>query len=168
MEIKLEPLKGKHIVKTFQWIENPYLLETFLIRGELDWKTHEEYWKRKTNDQTQRVFAITVDGVHVGNCGFKNLSFEKFDGELWIYIGDTEMHKKGIGEQATKRLLEFGFEHLKLSKIYLHVAQFNIPAVNLYRKIGFNNISKPLDENWSNRGCAVLYMEVSKEKWMSQ
>jgi RimJ/RimL family protein N-acetyltransferase len=50
----------------------------------------------------------------------------------------------GVGTQATKLIIDYGFNILKLKKIYLNVRSENINAIKSYKKCGFiqTDISK--------------------------
>lgn len=54
-----------------------------------------------------------------------------------ILVDPAKRSGKGIGTQIVGRLMELGFDLLKLHRIDLHVLETNIPARNLYRKLGF-------------------------------
>ena len=132
-------------------------------RGEVTWEGHLAYFERVLADPCQRVYAILDGGVHVGNCGFKNLAPKTREGELWIYLGDSATRGKGIGLQATHLLVEEGFGRLGLDMIYLHVADFNAAARSIYGKLGFSEV--PLQGNadsWAGRDCEVIRMELRK------
>jgi RimJ/RimL family protein N-acetyltransferase len=116
--VSLEPYIQKHVLKTFKWVLNPELRKLFLMRGVPTWGGHTKHFERVLHDPTQRVYAVLAGDEHVGNCGLKNLSPLKTEGELWIYIGEPSMREKGIGKHATELLLHEGFEVLGLKMIY--------------------------------------------------
>ena len=160
------PFNEGHIHNTFAWVRETELSHLFLIRGEVTWDKHLDYFNRVLHDRTQHVYAIQVDNLHVGNCGLKNISNLKKEGELWIYIGESSMRNKGIGKCAVYQLLQIAFETLGLELIYLHIADYNIGALKFYEKLGFIRI--PLengDNEWSNRNCKIIKMELRKYKF---
>ncbi len=114
MKIDLELFNHKHILKTYEWVSNLELRKQFLIRGDVTWEKHIEYFERALNDPTQRIYAILADGSHVGNCGFKNIKPSQKEGEVWIYIGESVMQRKGIGARAVEFWWQDGFEAVKL------------------------------------------------------
>ncbi len=164
-KLKLEAFSKKHLKLTFEWISNPDLRRRFLMRGgNPSWEQHLEYSRKVLNDVQQRVYAILVNGKHVGNCGFKNLRPLEKEGELWIYIGEGSYQGKGIGAKAVRLLLREGFEKLKLGFICLHVAEFNAAARRIYEKFEFKQVPLSSDEQdaWSDCGAKVLRMELRK------
>ena len=165
LEVSLVPFTQKHVSITFNWISETELRNLFLIRGEIDWEIHKNYFNNILSDSTQYIFAILFLNRHVGNCGLKNISLKNKEGEMWIYIGDSSMRGKSIGKHATELLLHEGFNVLKLKMIYVHVADFNTAARRLYEKLGFNEVTMIDDSNeWSDRGCKIIRMELMKQK----
>jgi len=159
-DCSLIPFDERHIQKTFVWVSDPEIRRLFLMRGEVTWEGHRQYWSRILSDSRQKVFAILDEGgVHVGNCGFKNIS--PSEGELWIYFGEPGVRGKGLGTKATRLLIQEGFSHLDLSMIYLHVADFNTAARAMYKKIGFSEVPlKAGIDDWADRGCRIIRMEL--------
>lgn len=70
---------------------------------------------------------------------FKNLP------EISIMIG--EHTGKGFGTEASRLLLDFAFKTLKLSEVHLSVYKDNLPAVAVYKKLGFETYKEIKDEN---------------------
>ena len=163
MDVSLTPLTEEHISKTFSWVQDPELQKLFLMRGKVTWSGHKDYFRKVLRDSTQRIYAILAAGVHIGNCGLKHLSLSKKEGELWIYIGESSMRNKGIGQKAVQLLLYKGFEVLGLERVCLHVADSNVVARRFYEKIGFCEIEIPPEsDEWSKSGCRVISMELNR------
>ena len=105
----LIPFTEHHIARTFTWIQDKDFRRYFLMRSEPTWNRHFKHFKDALNDSNQYIYAIIVNGEHVGNCGLKRAGEET--GELWIYIGDSNFREKGIGTYATKLLLSQAIDH---------------------------------------------------------
>src|SRR5208283_5016290 len=73
----------------------------------------------------------------VGLIGLSNLNLRYGRAEYWIYIGETESRRKGLASDATVLILDYGFNTLALHRVYLVVMENNLPALAMYRKLGF-------------------------------
>lgn len=153
----LATFASSHVPQTFLWVSNPGLQRDFLIREVPTKKGNVEYWTKVLCDTTQRVYAIYILHNHVGNCGLKNLTNE--EGELWIYVGDTSMRKKGVGSSATRLLLDIAFKELGLKLVYVHVARASSIAKGMYKTLGFKEVDW-LENEWQGR--EVVRMELAK------
>lgn len=164
MDISLITFAEEHIRQTFDWVQDPKLQKSFMIRGDITWQGHQTHFKKILNDSTQRVYAIIFSGEHVGNCGLKHLSLTKKEGELWIYIGETSQRNKGIGRKAVELLLAKGFVELSLREICLHVANFNTAVLDFYKKLGF--CESPVNdesEEWDKRADKVIRLSLKHD-----
>lgn len=118
-------------------MQDEELQKNFLFRRDITIKEHSEWYDKLKNDKSQIVFAIISENTHIGNCGFKNINMVDRKAELWIYLGNENFKGKGLGRKATNLLLSYGFNNFHFNKIYLHVAEFNKNAINLYKQLGF-------------------------------
>ena len=97
-------------------------------------KTIEWYQKNKKN-KNRYDMVIEYNNIPVGVIGIINIDKKK--GEYYITLGEKEYKRKGISFIASKLLLDYAFNDLKLEKIWLCVDEKNIAARKLYEKIGF-------------------------------
>lgn len=89
-------------------------------------------------------FTIIYNGLAIGFMGFSNINRKTKTADIFIMIGEDRYRRKGLGKEALKYLLEYGFKKLKLKEINLEVNKKNKIAIKLYKKAGFKikNINK--------------------------
>ena len=136
----LQPVAKDHEKKTFEWVTDSEFRKNFMIRGEPSWETHIDYFENLIEDDTQLAYAIFMDEIHVGNCGFKYINNLVKSAEVWLYIGNIDVRGLGLGGSALNLLLNNGVNHLGLTDVFVHVAENNQAAINLYRNNGFFEI----------------------------
>ena len=73
----------------------------------------------------------------IGHIGLYNINLDVKSAEYAILIGDNEYLGKGVGYQVTDLILNYGFNSLGLNRIWLSLISENLPAMNLYLKVGF-------------------------------
>lgn len=166
LNLMLVPFEWKHVSATYAWVQNPQLQNDFLLRKEITWEGHIQYFEQVLADTTQKIYAIIFEEYHIGNCGFKYIDYANNRGELWIYLGNYSHHGRGIGNDATQQLLEKGFAELSFDMIYLHVAEFSQKALTIYKKLGFTTTPCNGCIGWSNRNTAITHMELSRKTWL--
>ena len=67
----------------------------------------------------------------------RDIDDEHHKAEYGIFIGEDDARGKGVGTAAAELILKYGFEELKLHKIFLRVLADNGRAVHSYEKAGF-------------------------------
>lgn len=97
----------------------------------------DRYLDLLVSDPDRRSYAIEVDGVHIGNVGLKGYDWEKRTAECFIEIGEAAMRGKGVGSAAMRALLDIAFDKMHLERVRLGVFEFNVAAIQMYRKLGF-------------------------------
>ena len=110
---------------------------------------------------TRQRFAIeTLEGKHIGNCSFYNISPDKRETELGIMIGDRDYWNKGYGEDTIRLLVNYIFERQKLNRVYLKTLDWNLRAHACFKKCGFMPFGTLVRDGYS-----FLLMEVNREDW---
>ncbi len=98
----------------------------------------ETDWIRSLSSKKNEVhFGIEVDGTLVGTTGLRDIDFVSKRAEFGIMIFNKDYWNKGIGTDATKLILKYGFEILGLHRIMLKVFESNTRAFRVYEKCGF-------------------------------
>ncbi|MCB0129847.1 MAG: GNAT family N-acetyltransferase, partial [Caldilineaceae bacterium] len=82
-------------------------------------------------------FAVEVDGLLIGHCALFNFAETARTAELGITIGDKAYWGRGYGGEAIGLLVDYGFRHHNLHRIYLTAHRDNARAIAAYRKAGF-------------------------------
>jgi RimJ/RimL family protein N-acetyltransferase len=87
---------------------------------------------------------------------------------LGIAIGDKSYWNKGYGQDATRLLLDYGFNLLGLNSIMLGVYSFNKRAINCYKRIGFREIGKRRQARIiGGKKYDVILMDILGEEFRS-
>jgi len=92
------------------------------------------------------IHLIYMDGLLVGEMNFQADPihlYKKEAGTAWIglVIGEESARGKGIGVQAIKHL-EDVIREQHFSRIELGVFEFNVRAIKLYEKMGYQEIGR--------------------------
>jgi RimJ/RimL family protein N-acetyltransferase len=98
------------------------------------------------------VFAIVDIATDklLGNVFFMDVDSIYRIAEAGIFIGDGDARGKGIGTQALKLLLSYGFDTLNLHSINLHVHADNLAAIRCYEKAGFKEYGRRTESVFKN------------------
>ena len=99
----------------------------------------ENFYRSVTGSKNDVIFAIVdkKSGRHVGNVKLGPIHWLHRSAILGILIGEKEFWGKGIGLEATRLVVEYGFNRLNLHRIELGVFAEHKAAVRCYEKAGF-------------------------------
>lgn len=102
----------------------------------------------------------------IGSVYLRDIDREKGEAEYGIFIGERDALGKGYGTQAAKWMLDYGFETIRLKKIFLRLLQDNPRALKSYEKAGFQLINNRRETVTLQQGeCVVLFMEIDRCRW---
>lgn len=88
-------------------------------------------------DEKNQHFAIVDEqNEYMGTISLKNINKVDNNAEYAI-VTRTVAHGKGLALEATKEILNYAFNELKLHKVYLNVLEENRRANRFYEKCGF-------------------------------
>lgn len=95
-------------------------------------------------------FAIEVDGLYIGGCGLFSFDHVARRAMLGIGIGDKAYWGQGYGREAVQLLVDYGFRHHNLNKVWLEVWGRNQRAIRAYRASGFLEEGRLRQHVWSD------------------
>lgn len=120
-----------------------------------------------TNDH-QAWFGIETlaPAELVGTCCLVDIDWVGRVAELRIRIGDKAAWGKSLGHEACALLVDFGFRHLNLERIWLRVFARNPRALQVYRKLGFVEEGR-LRRAWRLAGVTddVIVLGLLRDEW---
>jgi len=99
----------------------------------------EAYYQQTTGSRNQVIFAIvdSQSDQHIGNVKLGPIHWIHRSATFGILIGDARFWGKGIGLEATRLAVEYGFQKLNLRRIDLGVFAGHESAISCYEKAGF-------------------------------
>ncbi len=135
----------------------PQSLERFTAEAEAEWA--------KGGREPTR-YAIEADGAVIGECGLGNFDHVARVCELGIGIGDRGYWGKGYGREAVSLLVEYGFLHHNLHRIWLTANADNERARRAYLACGFVEEGTFRDQAWSDgKYVDWILMGILRPEW---
>ena len=135
--VVLRPLASTDLRRCVKWFSDPQVIH-FLGRNASITLAEEEKWFRDYERRMdEQIFAIEVEGQHIGNLGLHKIDRTHRKAEVGIVIGEPTFWSRGHGSDAMRVALRYGFEVLGLNKISLEVLEYNTRALRTYERLGF-------------------------------
>jgi RimJ/RimL family protein N-acetyltransferase len=99
---------------------------------------------RKLIDKQSHIFSIIDLKTEklIGRCLLFDVDQINRKATFGIDIGDKSYWDQGYGQDATRLILDYGFNLLNLHNIMLGVFSYNQRAINCYKKVGFKEIGR--------------------------
>lgn len=122
-----------------RWRNNPKVKKNFCIQSDFTIESHTKWYNTMilTGKVKQFIIIDKESNLSVGSVYLRDIDHINKKAEYGIFIGEDSCRGKGLGSDAANLIIEFGFNTLKLHKIFLRVFSDNKIAINSYEKAGF-------------------------------
>jgi RimJ/RimL family protein N-acetyltransferase len=141
-------------------------------------RTREEvraFMKRFLDQQIQvpRIkfqFAVTLKsgGQLIGNCGIRRDSPAAREADMGYEL-DPKHWRKGYATEAARAVLDFGFSHMKVTRVTAWCIADNVASARVLEKIGMK-LEKRMRHHqyFKGRWWDTLWYAISYEDWQAK
>jgi RimJ/RimL family protein N-acetyltransferase len=135
--------------------------------------TEEAWFERMLGVQGRDLYHFAIcmreGGQAIGTIALHDIDLKHGNAEVGIAIGEPELWEQGLGTDAMRAIMDFGFGTLRLERIQLQVYAFNERARRSYEKCGFvleGTRRQALLRD--GRRHDVHLMSILREEWAAQ
>ena len=112
------------------------------------------------------MFVVEVRRVKIGVVGLCGWDAIDATAELSFYIGRPSSRRKGYTTRALRLLIRWGFQSMRLDRIWAEAYDFNAPSHAVLRSLGFVEEGRLRSHVWKNgQRCDSLMFGLLKEEW---
>ena len=136
--MKLRKPLAKDAERMLEWMKDPRTKEIFATDFASLTRQNVEEFISACNDDTENVNFVCVDDNdrYLGTVSLKHIDNKAKNAEYAVsFCYDAQ--GTGAASFATKEILKYAFETLKLERVYLNVIPQNGRANSFYKKMGF-------------------------------
>ncbi|NLN14757.1 MAG: GNAT family N-acetyltransferase [Tissierellia bacterium] len=135
--VTIRPLQLEDVFYMRNWgcHDNP-LLSDYNFPNMTD-EQIKKWYKHKTSSFFNKYYGVlNEDKRLIGYFGIKDIKYLKRESTLGV-VFDPNFINKGYGTETLREYLKYYFNHMKMKRMYLEVAEFNKRAMRVYEKLGF-------------------------------
>lgn len=138
-QIYLRPMTEEDADLIVEWRNRPELKRFFICQDDFTKEGHLQWFRqmKATQRACQMMICDKKTDMPLGSVDIKAIDWEHHKGEYGIFLGEEAARGRGIGTEAAKLMLAYGFEQLGLHRIYLRALATNEQAIRSYEKAGF-------------------------------
>ncbi len=104
----------------------------------------------------------------IGNTSLFQINPRDLHAQTGIFIGDKSCWNKGLGTEAMRLLLEYGFTSRNLRKVMLSCFGHNLRAKAAYEKLGFQEVGRYKEHRFvQGEYVDMILMEVFRERFFA-
>lgn len=127
---------------------------------------HLNWWKRIKNDSHEERLIFTINQQRAGFCKFCYI--DRVNNSC-VLGADLHADYRGHGHATPmwKMMLDHCFDDLKLFRVSLTTAEYNVPGIKVYTKLGFlpeGKLTKSLKRDGVYYDQLLYYMTIDTRK----
>jgi len=171
--VYLTASEPEHVVERAQAISGSEVGHYLGIKSPLSRDAAERFAKELLGQVGKTLFSFNImrieDARLVGAVDLRDIDRENGSAEVAIFVGDPSLFGRGLGTDALRCVLDFGFGEQRLERIQLQVFDYNTRARRSYEKAGFQT-DAVLRRARFHRGAHhdVLVMSILRDEWLAQ
>jgi RimJ/RimL family protein N-acetyltransferase len=164
--VRIGGIRLSHAPAMLRWMRDPAVARNIGLRQRPSLEKTKDWIRRVSRDATVRPYAISLAGRHVGNVVLDRIDPYLATARLSVYVGEKDALSMGVATTAIYLVLKKAFRAEKLHKVWLTVHEHNMPAINLYTRIGFVVEGMLRDDFWlEKRRVNALLMSLLRTEF---
>lgn len=133
----LRKLEKKDAVFMLEWMHDSDINRIFSVDfASFTEEMAETFIEHSFNEENQHFAVVNDDDEYQGTISLKNISLKDRNAEYAVVLR-KKAHGTGVSSLATREILDYAFNTLKLERVYLNVLEENMRARAFYEKMGF-------------------------------
>ena len=133
----LRKIEYKDVPLMLEWMKDQSITDNFKIDfSQFSEDDVKKFVDTSYQDHEKHYAIVNETDEYLGTISLKHIDLVDLDAEYAICLR-KKAQGTNVAYQATKELIEYGFNQLGLNKIYLNVLTENIRANKFYLKFGF-------------------------------
>lgn len=135
--VELRPFDEVHLTVTYvDWLNDPIVCRDNRHGGGYTIEKAQGYLAG-LKEKIDYVFAVHYGKnlKHVGNVSLSGISKQHHSAEIAILLGDRSVWGKGVGYEACRLVLNFGFKTVGLHRIRMGMTARNIAMIKIAEKL---------------------------------
>jgi len=168
--VYLRPAERVDIPRFVRWLSHAETSRFLAKRSPLSLAMEERWFDKMLERHGSELWYFVVcrrkDGRPIGTIALGDIDQPNGSAQVGITLGEDR--GQGLGTDAMRAILAFGFDELRLERVWLDVAEGNDPAIRSYEKAGFVR-EGTLRRAMYTAGtfCDVLRMAILRSEWQS-
>ncbi|PAV28141.1 spermidine acetyltransferase [Virgibacillus profundi] len=134
--LHLRPLEKEDLEFIYKMRTNPNVMDYWCDEPYTTMDKLRKSYEAGHDSDSHRQFILYHSKEKVGYLGLFDIDARHRNAEFAIMI-DPAQQGKGYATDATRLIVEYGFNQLNLRKLFLFVVNINEKAVHIYQKVGF-------------------------------
>jgi len=148
-----------------KWRSDPKV-NIFLRQGNRTLSEIDRWYNDYFSGEKNKLFSINMDNRPIGYFTIEHIDSINKNCEFGIVIGESPLHKRGIGSTAITLMLNQAFASMEMHRVYGVIQAGNIASIKCFLKVGFIFEGRHRESRLINNEFRdILYYSILKHEW---
>lgn len=166
--VYLRPLEREDAPRLTGYLNDPAVRRTLATYRPIGVAQEQAFLEALASNDKDVVLGVVLRNgdVLLGVTGLHRMEFRGRHAEFGLFIGDASYWGKGLGTEATRLMLDYGFGTLNLHRVWLQVFGHHTAAQRVYEKAGFRREGVQREHHFvEGRYTDGILMGVLRAEW---
>jgi RimJ/RimL family protein N-acetyltransferase len=170
--VLLRPVKRSDISYFLKWFNDPEVIQYLELYLPMTEMYEEKYIEElgTTRAKSDAPFVIeAIEGAStkpIGSCGLHEINSKDGKAIFGMGIGEKDYWSKSYGTEATRLLIDYGFQQLNLHRISSSAFAFNERSIKFHKKVGFQEEGRLRQAIFKNgQYHDLMLFGILREEW---
>ena len=144
-------LTHEELKMVLDWRNNPSIKKWMYSSDDITLDSHLKYIVSLKKRDDRKYFLVKDNNNYIGVIDLTSINYKNKEAEIGLY---SNPEIKGNGKIILQSIIEYGFNNLKLERLFANLFIENETAYSLYKNFSFKEYKR--DEQ-------LIYMELKNE-----
>ncbi len=162
--VLLRPVRRSDLANFLKWFNDPEVIQYLSMYLPMTEMAEEKYIEDLGTTRANAVAAFVIEAIvgsetkPIGNVGLHNINNKDRNASFGIAIGEKEYWSKGLGTEAARLIVAYGFDQLNLHRIGSSALGFNERSIRMHLAVGFAEEGRQRDGIFKNGNYTDLVL----------
>jgi len=171
-KVLLRPVRRSDLQDLLRWFNDPEVTQYLGLYLPMTEMAEEKWIESVGTTMASSHVLLIIEAVEaggnkpIGDIGLGNINAKDHNAGFGIAIGEKEYWSKGYGTEATRLLINYGFEQLNLHRVNSGAIDFNERSIRMHKSVGFKEEGRQRDAVYRNgRFHDLVVFGILKDEW---
>jgi RimJ/RimL family protein N-acetyltransferase len=170
--VLLRPVRRSDISYFLKWFNDPEVIQYLEMYLPMTEMSEEKFIEELGTTRAKSVVLFVIEVIEgvstkpIGNCSLNEVDSKEHKAIFGMVIGEKDYWSKGYGTEATRLLIDYGFQQLNLHRISSAAFAFNGRSIGLHKKVGFREEGRLREAFFKNgQYHDLMLFGILREEW---
>ncbi len=170
--VLLRPVRRTDLADFLKWFNDPEVIQYLSMYLPMTEMGEEKYIEELGTTRMRTDVSFVIEAIAgnetkpIGTTGLHGINHKDRNAGFGIAIGEKEYWSKGLGTEAARLIVAYGFDQLNLHRIGSSALGFNERSIRMHLAVGFTQEGRHREAIFKNGSYAdLVHFGLLESEW---